>query len=67
MVLSDVGTGVIFCWSALYGAWLNLKVNTKSMTDRAYAEELNTQSDELVSKYWKIAEEVYEAVMKRYS
>ena len=67
MVLSDVGTGVIFCWSALYGAWLNLKVNTKSMTDRAYAEELNTQSDELVSTYWTIAEEVYEAVMKRYS
>ena len=67
MVLSDVGTGVIFCWSALYGAWLNLKVNTKPMADRAYAENLNSQADELVNKYWKIAEEVYEAVMKRYS
>lgn len=67
MVLSDVGAGVIFCWSALYGAWLNLKVNTKPMEDRAYAEGMNRQADELVSKYWKIADEVYEAVMGRYS
>lgn len=67
MVLSDVGTGVIFCWSALYGAWLNVKVNTKSMTDRDYAEGLNAEADGLVNKYWKIADQVYEAVMGRYS
>lgn len=67
MVLSDVGTGVIFCWSALYGAWLNLKVNTKPMADRDYARSLNAQADELVEKYWKIAEKVYETVMDKYS
>lgn len=67
MVLSDVGTGVIFCWSALYGAWLNVKVNTRSMADRTYAEAMNAQADELVNKYWKIADQVYEAVMRRYS
>lgn len=67
MVLSDVGTGVIFCWGALYGAWLNVKVNTKPMKDRAYAEGINREADELVNKYWKIAEQVYEAVMGRYS
>lgn len=67
MVLSDVGTGVIFCWSALYGAWLNLKVNTKPMADRAFAEEMNREADGLVEQYWKIADEVYEAVMERYS
>lgn len=67
MVLSDVGTGVIFCWSALYGAWLNVKVNTKSMANRDYAEKMNREADELVNKYWKIADQVYEAVMGRYS
>ncbi|MCI8421927.1 MAG: cyclodeaminase/cyclohydrolase family protein [Lawsonibacter sp.] len=67
MLLSDVGTGVIFCWSALYGAWLNLKVNTKPMADRAYAEGLNAQADALVERYWKVADQVYEAVLKRYS
>ena len=67
MMLSDVGTGVIFCWSALYGAFLNVKVNTKSMADRAYAEAMNREADQLVNQYWKIAEQVYEAVMGRFS
>ena len=67
MVLSDVGTGVIFCWSALYGAALNVKVNTKLMKDREYAQAMNAEADELVNKYWKIADQVYEAVMGRYS
>lgn len=66
MVLSDVGTGVIFCWGALYGAALNVKVNTKSMADRSYAEAMNREVDDLVDKYWKIADQVYEAVMGRY-
>lgn len=67
MMLSDVGTGVIFCWSALYGACLNVKVNTKSMADRAYAEAMNREADQLVNQYWKIAEQVYETVMGRFS
>ena len=67
MMLSDVGTGVIFYWSALYGACLNVKVNTKSMADRAYAEAMNREADQLVNQYWKIAEQVYEAVMGRFS
>ena len=67
MMLSDVGTGVVFCQSALYGAALNVKVNTKSMADRAYAEAMNNQVDELVNRYWKVAEQVYEAVMGRFA
>ncbi len=67
MVLSDVGTGVVFCWSALYGAALNVKVNTKLMKDREYAEAMNAEADELVNRYWKIADQVYGAVMGRYS
>ena len=66
MILSDVGTGAILCRGALCGAWLNLKVNTKPMSDRVYAEALNAEADELVNKYGKIAEQVYEAVMERY-
>ena len=67
MVLSDVGTGAVLCRGALYGAWLNLKVNTKPMADRACAEALNAEADELVNKYGKIAGQVYEAVMERYT
>lgn len=66
MMLSDVGTGVVFCWSALYGAALNVRVNTKLMRDAAYADALNGEVQELLSKYWKIADEVYEAVYRRF-
>ena len=67
MMLSDVGTGVVLCWSAMYGAWLNVKVNTKPMADRDYAEGLNREADALAEENWKIAEAVYESVMRRYS
>ena len=66
MMLSDVGTGAVLCWGALYGAALNVKVNTKSMADRAYAEALDREADQLMETYWKRAEEIYETVMGRY-
>lgn len=65
-IISDVGTGVVFCWAALYGAALNVKVNTKLMTDWAYAEELNARVDALMGKYWKTADSVYESVYGRF-
>jgi len=67
MMLSDVGTGVIFCKSALLGAVLNVKINTKSMTDRAYAEAMNAEADALVEKYQTMADEVYGLVWRRFS
>lgn len=67
MVVSDAGTGVVFCWSALYGAALNVKVNTKLMADQKRAAELNAEVDGLMDRYWKMAEQVYESVMGRFS
>ena len=66
LAVSDAATGVVFCWSALYGAAVNVKVNTKMMKDRAYADELNRRVDGQVEKYWKIAEQVYEDVYGRF-
>lgn len=67
MLLSDVGAGAALCWGALYGAWMNVKVNTRMMADREYAERLNAEADGLAGQYWKIAEQVYESVMQRYT
>lgn len=67
MLASDVGTGVVFCWSALYGAALNVKVNTKSMKDRTYADALNQEVDQRMNTYWRKAEKVYETVLGRFS
>lgn len=67
IMLSDVGTGVIFCQSALQGAALNVKVNTKSMTDRAYAQALNDEVDALVARYGEMAQRIYESVLGRFA
>ena len=66
IMLSDVGTGVVFCQSALQGAALNVRVNTKSMTDRAFAQAMDEEVDALVEKYSVIARQVYDAVMGRF-
>ena len=66
LVISDAATGVAFCWSAMYGAAVNVKVNTKLMKDRAYAEKLNAHVDEGMEKYRKIAEQVYGDVYRRF-
>ena len=66
LVISDAATGVVFCWSAMYGAAVNVKVNTKLMKDRAYAEQINAHVDAGMAKYWPIAEKVYEDVYQRF-
>lgn len=66
LMVSDAGTGVVFCWAALYGAALNVKVNTKLMADRDYADAMNAKVDALMEKYWKLADEVYESVYGRF-
>lgn len=65
MLLSDVGTGAALCRSALYGAALNVRVNTKLMRERAHAEALNAEADERTAHYGALAERVYEQVLFR--
>ncbi len=66
LAISDAATGVVFCWSAMYGAAVNVKVNTKSMKDRVYAERINAHVDGQMAKYRPIAERVYEDVYRRF-
>ena len=66
LAVSDAATGVVFCWSAMYGAAVNVKVNTKAMKDRGYADTINAHVDERMAKYRPIAEKVYEDVYRRF-
>jgi len=65
LAISDVGTGVIMFWAAMYGAAMNVRVNTRLMKDRAYAEALNSEAESLMAEHWKIADKVYETVWER--
>ncbi|MCI8505395.1 MAG: cyclodeaminase/cyclohydrolase family protein [Lachnospiraceae bacterium] len=65
LAISDAGVGAVFCKAALQGASLNVYINTKSMANRAYAEELNQKADAMLAKYTKLADEVFESVLGR--
>ena len=65
LAISDAGVAATFCKAALKGASLNVYINTKSMADREYAEELNAKADAMLEKYTKIADETFESVLGR--
>ena len=46
------------------GALVNVKVNTKYMEDKAYAQEKNKRVDELINEISKISSEILDALKK---
>ena len=65
LAVSDVGTGAVMCWAAMYGAAMNVRVNTRLMKNRAAAEALNAEAEALMAEHWQIADKVYESVWER--
>lgn len=51
MLFSDIGCGAALCSAALKAASLNIYVNTKTLVDRVYAEELEREVDQLLETY----------------
>ena len=62
LAVSDAGCGAILCKAAMQAASLNVYINTKSMKDRAYAEDLNKRTDDLVAQTSEICNKVYSQV-----
>lgn len=67
LAISDVGVGVTCCRAALLGASLNVFINTKSMTDKAYAEKINEKAEAMISKYVAMADEIFADVRARFN
>ena len=65
LAISDAGVGAAFCKAALQGASLNVYINTKSMKNREYAEELNRKCDEMLAVYTVKADEIFRNVLGR--
>ncbi len=66
LAVSDAATGAALCRGALYGAAVNVKVNTKSMADRSYAASVNGEVDRLVAEYGQRAETVFHDIYGRF-
>lgn len=65
LAISDAGVGAAFCKAALQGASLNVYINTKSMKNHEYAEELNEKCDKMLEKYTVMADDIFASVLGR--
>ena len=65
IMISDAATGVALLEGAIKGAAVNVKINTKSMKDRAYAAEIDDKVDTLVKAYSDKARQIYQDVWER--
>ena len=62
MAISDAGVGLSFCRSAIYGASLNVYINTKLMKDRTTAEEFNKKASDIIAEADAIIIPAYNAI-----
>lgn len=62
LAVSDAGVGVQFARTALTGAVMNVRINTKSMKNREEAERINRKAQELLTAGTALADEIYRQV-----
>ncbi len=65
LAVSDAATSVMLAHGAIYGAAINVRVNTRLMKDREYAESLDRETEQLRTEYAERALACYRAVEKR--
>ena len=61
LIISDAATGAVMLKGAMYGAAINVKVNTNLMKDREYADSITDYVDEKIREYEVIADETFES------
>lgn len=67
LAISDAGCAAALCGAAMEAAALNVKINTKSMKNRAGADNINAEMNELLQKYFALSQEIYNDVSGRLS
>ena len=65
LAISDAATGAALCRGALYGARMNVRVNTRAMADRSYAELIDDKADTLLKRYGERADRLYELIAEK--
>ena len=62
LAVSDAGCGAVICKSALQAASLNVFINTKTLKNRAVADEMNTKALSMLATYGAMADEIFSTV-----
>lgn len=66
IAISDAGCGAACCRAALTSASLNVSINTKSMADRTYAEDINNKADAMLARYIPMCDSIVETVAAQF-
>ena len=66
LMISDAATGASFARAAMEGAAVNVKVNTRLMKDRAYADKIDAHIADSLKKYSAMAEETIQYVWQQF-
>jgi formiminotetrahydrofolate cyclodeaminase len=67
IALSDAGVAAALSSAALKSADLNVRINTRLMKDRAYADQLNRECNRILSEEIPLADRILKSVTKRLS
>ncbi|MDR0518880.1 MAG: cyclodeaminase/cyclohydrolase family protein [Clostridiales Family XIII bacterium] len=67
LALSDAACGAALTAAAMKSAWLNVAVNTVSISDAGFAEEVNAEGRELLGEWIPRAEAVYESIERTFA
>jgi len=62
LAVSDAGCGAALCKAALQAASLNVFINTKTLKNRAVAEQLNAKALTMLDTYCPKADEIFNTV-----
>ena len=62
LAVSDAGCGAVCCKAALQAASLNVFINTRSLKNRAVAEEMNAKALGMMDKYCALADEIFNTI-----
>lgn len=65
IAVSDAATSVMLAYGAMYGAFVNILVNTSLMKDLEYADKLNVEARDLLDEYSVLALNIYDDICKR--
>ncbi len=66
LAVSDAGCGATIVKGALQAASLNVFINTKTLRNRALAEEMNAKCFGMLDKYGALADEIFGAVKESF-
>ena len=62
LAVSDAGCGAVCVKAAMKAASLNIFINTKTLKNRAVAEEMNAKALGMLDKYCAMADEIFNTV-----